>query len=111
MTYFSIRPAPDGFVAAWPTKSQAYFARISLDGKLWPPGEIKVGGKTWMRSTLIALPGSGGSTLVAWKSDEKLHWKIYDANGKPITEESQIPSPGPQAGAVVDRDGNFILFP
>jgi hypothetical protein len=111
MTYFSIRPAGDGFVAAWPTRGQAYFTRISIDGKIWPPGEIKVGGKTWMRSTLIALPGADDTTLIAWKSDEKLHWKIYDANGKPITEESQIPSPGPQAGAVVDRDGNFILFP
>ena len=64
-----------------------------------------------MRSSLFALPGKNGTTLVAWKSDAKLHWKIFDSAGKIIGEESEVPGAGPQSGGVVDQNGNFILFP
>jgi hypothetical protein len=111
MTYFKIAPAGDGYVAAWPTRGQACFARITRDGKLWKPGEIHVGGKTGMRSSVFALAGADNTTLVAWKNDDTLHWKIFDDQGKQIGEEGTHPGAGPQAGGVVDKSGNYILFP
>ena len=111
MTYFRIMPAGDGFVAAWPTRGEVYFARFSSTGKLWEPGEIKVGGKTAMRSSVFALAGANDTTLVAWKSDDKLHWRIFDATGKPIGQEAESPGPGSQAGGVVDKQGGYVLFP
>src|SRR6266516_2277640 len=41
MTYFTISRAGDGFVAAWPTKGQVYWARLDKDGAVLPPGEIR----------------------------------------------------------------------
>jgi len=110
MTYYMIQPAGDGFVAAWPTRGQAYFARLTKEGKLWAPGEIKVGGKTGMRSSLFALAGANETTLVGWKSDDVLHWRIFDAAGKAIGEGEKAGA-GPGAGGVVGKDGGFVLFP
>ena len=111
MTYFKIAPAGDGFVAAWPTRGLVYFTRFSSEGKVWPHGEIKVGGRSGMRSSIFALAGANDTTLIGWKDDEKLHWRIFDAAGKPIGDEKEAPGAGPQAGGVVDKKGGFVLFP
>ena len=111
MTYYKIAPAGEGFVAAWPTRGEAYFTHISSTGKMWAPGEIKVGGKTGMRSSVFAIAGKDDATLVAWKNENTLHWRIYDAAGKPLGEESTAAGAGAQSGGVADQNGNFILFP
>jgi hypothetical protein len=110
MTYYKIVPAGEGYVAAWPTHHEVHFARIAADGKLWQAGEISTGGRSGMRSSIFAVPGAGGSTLVGWKLSNVLSWKIYDVAGRQIGD-GNVESAGNQAGGVADKDGNFILFP
>jgi hypothetical protein len=111
MTYFTITRAGDGYVAAWPTKGQVYFARLDKDGAVLPPGEIKTPGTSGMRNGLVALTAPDGATLVAWKDKDKLGWQVYDAKGQPLQEPDSAPSPGGGAAAVVSRSGNFLVFP
>lgn len=110
MTYFSINRADTGYVAAWPTKGQVYFARLAKDGTVLPPGEIKTPGTAGMRAGVLALSASDGATLVAWKNKDVLGWQIYDAKGQPQGEPSSDSSPGGGAAGVAVRDGRFLLF-
>ena len=111
MTYYSLFAAPDGYVAAWPTKGEIYFARLDRDGRVISPGEIKTPGRTGMRTGLVALGGPDGEALVAWKEQEQLHWLIYGRDGHPEggASPNSLPSPGKGAAGVVDGN-RFILF-
>ena len=111
MTYFSINRADTGFVAAWPTKGQVYFARLDKDGAVLPPGEIKTPGTSGMRTGLLALSASDGATLVAWKNKDVLGWQVYDAKGQAQGEPGSASSPGNGAAGVALRDGRFLVFP
>jgi hypothetical protein len=111
MTYFTINRAGDGFVAAWPTKGEVYFARLDKNGAVLPPGEIKTPGTSGMRNGLVAVSARDGVTLVAWKNKEALGWQLYDAKGRPQGEPGSASSMGGGAAGVVLPDGNFILFP
>jgi hypothetical protein len=111
MTYFSIARADTGYVAAWPTKGQVYFARLDRAGAVLPPGEIKTQGTSGMRNGLVALSASDGTTLIAWKNKDILGWQLYDAKGEPKGEPGSVSSPGGGAAGVVMRDGRFLLFP
>src|SRR6185437_847636 len=55
MTYYSISPAADGFVAAWPTRGEIYFARLDRRGKSLGPAEIKTPGACGHRTGIVAL--------------------------------------------------------
>src|SRR5213592_1667117 len=48
MTYFTITRTDTGYVAAWPTKGQVYFARLDKAGAVSPPGGIKTPGTSGM---------------------------------------------------------------
>jgi hypothetical protein len=111
MTYFTIRATAAGYVAAWPTKGQIYFARLDKNGVALPPGEIRTPGKSGMRMHLLALSASDGATLIAWKNNEILGWQLYDTKGEPQGESSSTASPGHGAAGVVLPNGNFNLFP
>jgi hypothetical protein len=111
MTYFTITRSDNGYVAAWPTKGQVYFARLDQSGAVLPPGEIKTPGTSGMRNGLVALSARDGASLVAWKNNDVLGWQLYDAKAQPIGEPGSAPSPGGGAAGVVLPDGNFILFP
>lgn len=111
MTYFTINGTDSGYVAAWPTKGQVYFARLDKDGAVLPPGEIKTPGTHGMRTDLLALTARDGATLVAWKNSNVLEWQLYDAQGQPQGKPGSETSPGNGAAGVVPPDGNFILFP
>jgi len=50
MTYYTVNPTKEGFVAAWPTKESIYFARMGKQGELLSPTEIKTPGNPGMRS-------------------------------------------------------------
>lgn len=110
MTYFAISGAGDGFVAAWPTKTQVYFTRLDKTGKAWPAGEIKTPGTSGMRNGLVALSAGDGATLIAWKNKDVLGWQLYDTKGQPTGEPGSATSPGSGAAGVVLSDGSFILF-
>ena len=111
MTYYTIRPTDAGYVAAWPTKGQVYFARLDKDGAVLPPGEIKTPGTSGMRTGLLALSAADGTTLVAWKNKDVLGWQLYDSKSQPQGKAGSATSPGNGAAGVVLRDGRFVLFP
>lgn len=111
MTYFTITPTDTGYVAAWPTKGQVYFARLDKDGAVLPPGEIKTPGSNGMRTGVLALSAADGVTLIAWKNRDVLGWQLYDAQGEPTGKPGSTDSAGNGAAGVVTRDGRFVLFP
>ena len=110
MTYFTITPTATGYVAAWPTKGQVYFARLDKDGTVLPPGEIRTPGTSGMRMGLLALSAPDGVTLVAWKNKDVLGWQLYDAKGQPQSEPGSATSLGNGAAGVVLPSGKFVLF-
>ncbi len=111
MTYFTITPIDTGYVAAWPTKGQVYFARLDKDGNVLPPGEIKTPGSSGMRTGVVALSAKDGTALVAWKNKETLGWQLYDAKGQPQGDPGSEKSTGNGAAGVALSNGDFVLFP
>jgi hypothetical protein len=111
MTYYSIVPAGDGFLAAWPTEGRVYLARLDTAGKLQPPLEIKTPGENGMRTGVTALAGPDGSFLIAWKKANRLGWQLYDTKGQPAGRPGSADSQGSGAAGVVTKDGRFVLFP
>ena len=110
MTYYMIFPTNEGYVAAWPTKGDIYFARLDRSGKVLPPGEVKTPGRSGMRSGVVALSAPNGESLVAWKHEDELGWQLYDEAGRPEGMPGSVKSPGKGAAGVVDKRGRFILF-
>jgi hypothetical protein len=110
MTYYNLAPTANGYVAAWPTRGEIYFARLDVDGKVLPPGEIKTPGRTGMRTGLVALAAPDGTTLIAWKKENQLNWQAYDSAGRPEGNPSSLPGTGKGAAGVVEQSGKFILF-
>jgi hypothetical protein len=110
MTYYSISASKDGYVAAWPTKGEIYFARLDKAGNRLAPGEIKTPGRSGMRTGLTALAAPDGKSLVAWKNVDVLGWQIYDDHGRPESAPGSVKSAGKGTAGVVDRNGRFILF-
>jgi len=111
MTYFTIRGTDTGYVTAWPTKGQIYFARLNKDGAVLPPGEIKTPGTNGMRTGILALSARDGATLIAWKNQNVLGWQLYDSKGQPDGSPGSTPSQGTGAAGVALPDGRFMLFP
>lgn len=111
MTYFTITPTATGYVAAWPTKGQVYFARLDQVGAVLPPGEIRTPGTSGMRMGILALSAADGVTLVAWKNKDVLGWQLYAAKGQPLGNPGSATSPGGGAAGVVLPNGKFVLFP
>ncbi len=74
MTYYAITGTNDGYLAAWPTKGDIYFARVDAKGAVLPPGEVKTPGRSGMRTGLVALSGRAGNTLIAWKREGELSY-------------------------------------
>jgi hypothetical protein len=59
---------------------------------------------------MVALSAPDGSTLVAWKRDERLGWQMYDPDGRLSGAPGSAESPGHGAAGVVGQDGRFLLF-
>ena len=110
MTYFALSAAGNGYVAAWPTKGEIYFARLDQNGKVLAPGEIKTPGRSGMRTGVAALSAADGVSLVAWRHQDEVGWQLYGQDGAPIGAPGSMKSPGKGAAAVVDGKGRFILF-
>jgi hypothetical protein len=110
MTYFNITPTRSGYVAAWPTKGEIYFARLDKDGTVVAPGEIKTPGSNGMRTGVLALGAKDGASLVAWKKNNILGWQLYDAEGKAVENTGSAASSGNGAAGVVLPTGKFLLF-
>jgi len=111
MTYFTIVPTATGYVAAWPTKGQVYFARLDQNGMVLPPGEIKTPGTSGMRTGVLALNAHDGATLIAWKNKDALGWQLYDSKGQAQGDPGSAQSGGNGAAGVALPNGKFVLFP
>ena len=98
MTYYTVSRDRGGFVAVWPTRGKIYFARLDGKGEPLPPAEIKTPGRSGMRTGMVALSAPDGSTLVAWKKDDRLGWQLYDAGGHPTGAPGSAESPGQWCG-------------
>lgn len=110
MTYYSVARVDDGFVVAWPTKGDVYFARLTADGTPRAPREIKTPGACGMRTGIVALPTSKGNTLVAWKKDNKLGWQFYDEKGKPQGIPGSQDSLGSGVAVTTNSKGDVVVF-
>lgn len=111
MTYFTVVPTETGYVAAWPTKGQVYFARFDQSGAPLAFGETKTSGTSGMRSGIVALSAKDGATLIAWKNKDTLGWQLYDAQALPQGEPGSAKSAGTGAAGVALPSGQFLLFP
>ncbi len=110
MTYYSVSRAGDGLVAVWPTRGQLYFARLDGKDPLQPPAEIKVPGTSGMRTGMLTLSATDGSTLVAWKKDGQLNWQLYDERGRESGSPGSARSAGNGVAGALASDGRFVLF-
>jgi hypothetical protein len=110
MTYFSVVREGEGFLTAWPTKGQIYFARLDGSGAPQSPAETRTSGTSGMRTGVLALAAKDGSTLATWKRDGQLGWQLYDAKGRPSGSPGSAKSPGHGAAGVVTKEGEFVLF-
>jgi hypothetical protein len=110
MTYYSVTRSGRGYVAAWPTKGQIYFARLDDKGAPRPPKEIKVPGLSGMRTGLLTIAAKDGHTLVAWKKDSQLTWQLYDEKGRTSGAPGSTKSAGNGAAGTLAKNGDFILF-
>jgi hypothetical protein len=110
MTYYGLSRTRNGYIAAWPTKSEIYFARMDTEGRVIRPGEIKTPGRTGTRTGPIALEAPDGTALIAWKHQSELSFQLYSVDGRPEGALSSIQSSGSGVAGVVDKNGKFILF-
>ena len=78
--------------------------------QLVSPGEIRVPGRTGMRTGLIALGAPDREALVAWKDKGQLNWQLYDHDGRPEGGRGSAPSAGKATAGLVDNGGRFVLF-
>lgn len=110
MTYYSVTRDGDGFIAAWPTKGQIYFARLDANGTPLNPKEVKTTGSSGMRTGILAIADTDGGSLVAWKKDKQLGWQMYDGRGRPLGPAGSARSAGNGAAGVLAKNGEYILF-
>lgn len=112
MTYFAVEPVRGGYLTVWPTKGQIGFARLNDQGRPSSPAldEIPTPGRSGMRTGVLALAASDGTTLVAWKLEGRTGWQLYDPDGQPIGPPGSVKSPGNGVAGVVGVDGRFVLF-
>ncbi|MEO2031214.1 MAG: sialidase family protein [Planctomycetaceae bacterium] len=110
MSYYTIAREENGFVAAWPTKGQIHFARLTDAGVLRQPAEIQTAGKTGTRTSIVVLTAANGTLLVAWKNNNKLGWQLYDLKGRPLGSPNSVESHGKGIAGATTRDEKFLLF-
>jgi hypothetical protein len=110
MTYYSVVRNGNGYIAAWPTQGEIYFARLDANGTPISPKEIKTLGSSGMRSGIIPVVAPDGHTLVAWKKENQLGWQLYDEHGRPRGNPGSTRSNGTGVAGVVSKEGELILF-
>jgi hypothetical protein len=112
MTYYSVRNRGSGLVVAWPTQGKIYFTTLNAKpDSLNKVDEIATGGENGMRSGILALSNPAGETMVVWKKDDQLNWRLYNARNQPLGTTHSAKSPGKGAAAIVDREGQFAVLP
>lgn len=110
MTYYSIVPNRDGYLAVWPTKGQIFFTKMDSDGVPRSASDIPTNGKAGMRTGVTSLVARDGSVIVAWKIDGQLGWQEFDSGDRPKGRPGSAASPGTGVAGVVTTGGTVLLF-
>jgi len=110
MTYYSINRSVDGYVIAWPTKGQIYFARLDADGGRQSPQEVKTPGSNGMRTGIVTIPTPDGQTLVLWNKDDQIGWQLYDNRGRASGGPGSAKTTGKGAAGVLAKNGELVVF-
>jgi len=110
MTYYSVVRNGNGYLTAWPTKGEIFYAKLDANGSPTDPKEIKTSGSSGMRSGVLPIATADGQTLVAWKKDNQLGWQLYDNRGRPMGIPASVASAGTGVAGVASKDGELILF-
>jgi hypothetical protein len=109
MTGTFLAGAKDGLVAAWETKGEVFFTRLSGDRRRISVTEIPTaarGGK-WP----IALVSADGTLLVSWKKGSEIQWQLFDSNDRPLGQVQSFAGGNPHRhAAVVLESGDFKIF-
>ena len=99
----------DGLVIGWETKGQIFFGRTDTAGQLHESGETMV---SEQGKYPVVLTTPDGATLVAWKQNTTLAWRMYDAEGNRLERQDTVSDISPHRPAgVVTSDGTVLLFP
>ena len=110
MTYYSLATTSSGMTAAWPTQREVYVAKISNDGRLQSPGEVKTTGLSGMRTGLLTIQNTKDETLVVWNSDNQIGWQVFGNTMRPTSSTGSIPTTGKGVAGFLDADGAFVLL-
>ncbi|MCY3004652.1 MAG: hypothetical protein NTV29_01595 [Planctomycetota bacterium] len=110
MTYYSLTATSSGMTAAWPTQREVYVAKISKDGRLQSPGEVKTTGLSGMRTGLLTIQNIKDETLVVWNSDNQIGWQVFGNAMQPTSSTGSIPTTGKGVAGFLDADGAFVLL-
>jgi len=109
MTYYSLVRNGEGYLAAWPTRGEIYFAKLDASGSMIESNETRTSGRIGMRSGILPIAINDRDTVVVWKRDNQLLWKMYDRLGQPGPEGSEK-SEGTGVAAVRTPEGPILLF-
>ena len=115
VTTTTIASGPDGkAMVTWETRGQVFFANVDNLFKAVPAPGIS----THQKNSTIAINKAGETLLVwgdgaGWQSGGKLHWRIFDSNGKAARRKGQSARRIPEfsvAEAVAMPDGQFVVI-
>lgn len=110
MTYYSLMRSGDGFVVAWPTKGEIYYARLDAEGKPLAPKETKTPGMNGMRTGLVGLPLNDGRALIVWNKDNKVGWQFYGERGQASGPTGSTETLGSGVAVTTTKSGDVVLF-
>jgi hypothetical protein len=110
MTYYTIATNGNGFLAAWPTRKQVYFAQLDARGNLLTPREIPTPGQAGMRTGLLALANRRGQFLIAWNGENQVGWQVFDAQGQAIGPAGRTSYRGKAVAGFVNQEDQFVLI-
>ena len=115
MSSATLSEAPGGFLAAWETAGQVYFARVDpKSGRVTTPAAAP--GMTKKKHPVAASNSRGEQLLVwtegtGWSRGGAVAWQLFDAEGKPTEKKGRadgVPVWG-LATAFATPDGSFTI--
>lgn len=98
----------NSILAAWETKGQVYFAKLSQKALTKQPKEVRVAAK----GRYPVVLASTQHTVEAWKEGTSLHWRAFAPDGTAVGKTGKFKSTNPhRPSGTVTKSGRFVLFP
>ena len=111
----TLSEGPSGVTVAWETEGQVYFTGVDQREVHVSPAD-KAG--TYRQHPAVAV-NHRDETLLVWvegaglRSGGALHWQLFDADGQPLSDESQATETVPAGSvpfALAPADGSFLVL-